>query len=85
MKMREKPGGLQIPAGGSVTLKPGGDHLMVMGLTKPVTAGDTVTVTLTLQGGQTTSFTATAKTFAGAEESYHSSSPATQRSSTASQ
>ncbi len=40
-----------IPAGGRVTFAPGGYHLMLMGLTKPLKAGDTVPVTLTFASG----------------------------------
>lgn len=39
-------GSLVIPANGKVELKPGGYHLMLMGLTEPLKAGDTITVTL---------------------------------------
>ncbi len=46
MKMRPVEGGLPIPAGGSVQLKPGGLHLMVMGLHDKVAEGDTLTLTL---------------------------------------
>jgi len=37
---------IPVPAGGSVTLQPGGLHLMFMGLTRNVTAGETIPVTL---------------------------------------
>lgn len=41
MRMREH-GQLQIPAGKPVELAPGGVHLMLMGLKKPLSAGDTL-------------------------------------------
>jgi periplasmic copper chaperone A len=47
MEMRELPDGLAIPAGGSVTLKPGGYHVMLIGLKKPLIAGQTLPLTLT--------------------------------------
>lgn len=47
MKMRELPDGLPIPAGETVTLQPGGYHLMFMDLTQPLTEGETIAVTLT--------------------------------------
>ena len=47
MKMRELPGGLPIEAGKSVSLAPGGYHLMLMGLKAPLKQGDKVPVTLT--------------------------------------
>jgi copper(I)-binding protein len=40
-----------IPAGGSVTFAPGGYHLMLVGLTKPVKVGDKVPATLTFASG----------------------------------
>jgi periplasmic copper chaperone A len=45
MKMRPLPG-LDIPAGQPVTLKPGGDHIMLMGLNQPLRAGQTFPLTL---------------------------------------
>ena len=47
MQMRELPSGLAIPAGGSVTLKPGGYHVMLIGLKKPLIAGQSLPLTLT--------------------------------------
>ena len=47
MQMRELPDGLPIPAGGSVVLKPGSYHVMLIGLKKPLTAGETFPLTLT--------------------------------------
>jgi copper(I)-binding protein len=49
MQMREVPDGLSIPAGGSVVLKPGSYHVMMIGLKKPLTAGDKFPVTLTFE------------------------------------
>jgi copper(I)-binding protein len=49
MRMREVEKGLEIPAGGSVTLAPGGYHLMMMGLKGPLKQGSTVPVTLTFE------------------------------------
>jgi periplasmic copper chaperone A len=47
MQMRQLGDGLPIPAGGSVTLKPGGYHVMLIGLNKPLTPGETFPLTLT--------------------------------------
>ncbi|MFD5561840.1 MULTISPECIES: copper chaperone PCu(A)C [Kitasatospora] len=69
--MRQKAGGFVIPANASHELKPGSDHVMLMGLTKAVKPGDEVTVTLTLDDGRTLKFTAVAKAFAGAKEDYN--------------
>lgn len=47
MQMREVTGGLAIPAGGSVALKPGSYHVMLMGLKEPLVAGQRFSLTLT--------------------------------------
>lgn len=70
--MREVRGGLVIPAGGTLELAPGGEHLMLMGLTAPVEAGQEVQFTLTFSDESTMSFTAAAKDFTGAQEHYES-------------
>ena len=48
-KMREISGGLPVPAGGSVVLKPGGYHVMLIDLNKPLKAGETFPVTLVFE------------------------------------
>ncbi|MGC5310516.1 copper chaperone PCu(A)C [Micromonospora zamorensis] len=70
MVMRQKQGGIVIKARGTHALEPGGDHLMLMDLTKPVQAGDELTFTLTFADGRTQQFRAVAKPFTGAQESY---------------
>ncbi|WP_328848430.1 copper chaperone PCu(A)C [Micromonospora zamorensis] len=70
MVMRPKQGGIVIKARGTHALEPGGDHLMLMSLTKPVKAGDELTFTLTFADGRTQQFRAVAKPFTGAQESY---------------
>ena len=50
MRMRALPDGLVLPAGTSVVLQPGGLHLMLLGLKRPLAAGDTVPVTLVVEG-----------------------------------
>ncbi len=47
MQMRQLADGLPIPAGGSVVLKPGSYHVMLIGLKKPLTPGETFPLTLT--------------------------------------
>jgi copper(I)-binding protein len=44
---------IAVPAGGTVALEPGGYHVMLMDLTKALAPGDTVTLTLTLEGAGT--------------------------------
>jgi copper(I)-binding protein len=48
--MRMRPVGMiDLPAGGAVQLQPGGLHLMLMGLNRPLNPGETVAVTLTFE------------------------------------
>lgn len=70
MQMQAKQGGFVIPAGGELALAPGANHLMLMGLTAPITAGTEVTFTLALAGGGSLDFTAVVKDFSGANENY---------------
>ncbi|MGI9252610.1 MAG: copper chaperone PCu(A)C, partial [Thermomicrobiales bacterium] len=49
MIMRPLADGLEIPADGSVELKPGSYHIMLLGLTSELTPGDTLDVTLTFE------------------------------------
>ena len=49
MKMRELTDGLEIPAGETVTLSPGGLHLMFMSLNQAFVEGETVPVTLVFE------------------------------------
>ena len=49
MMMGELREGLPLPSGEAVALKPGGNHLMLMGVTEPLVAGDTVPLTLTFE------------------------------------
>ena len=49
MKMRAVPG-IDIPAGKGAELKPGGFHVMLLDLKKQLKEGDTVPLTLVLEG-----------------------------------
>lgn len=49
MEMREIVGGLAIPAHKTVTLAPGGSHLMFLNLKHPLTRGETVKATLSFE------------------------------------
>lgn len=51
MKMRPVEGGLEVPAGGAVELKPGGLHLMLIGLKAPLSEGGSVPLTLIFDNG----------------------------------
>ena len=46
MKMRPVEGGLELPAGKAVELKPGGYHVMLMDLKTPLVKNTTIAVTL---------------------------------------
>lgn len=68
-KMQEKDGGFIIPAGGELTLEPGGDHIMLMKLKEGIEPGAEVTATLKTDVGDM-DVTVPAKEFAGAQEEY---------------
>ena len=70
MSMQEKKDGFTIPAGKSLSLEPGGDHIMVMGLTKPIKPGEEISLELVTADKQTIPVTAVAKDYSGAQESY---------------
>lgn len=46
MQMRTVPGGLHLPAGQAVVLKPGGSHVMLMDLKAPLLKGGSIALTL---------------------------------------
>ncbi|OGN45193.1 MAG: hypothetical protein A2623_11030 [Caulobacterales bacterium RIFCSPHIGHO2_01_FULL_70_19] len=46
MMMRPMENGLSLPEGRLIELEPGGDHIMVMGLTGPLEEGDSLELTL---------------------------------------
>ncbi len=50
MKMRALPNGLDLPAGKAVELKPGGFHVMLMDLKAPLKAGESVDLSLVVEG-----------------------------------
>lgn len=56
MKMRQVPG-LDLSAGKTTELKPGGHHVMLMDLKAPVAGGDTVRLTLTFEDAARKRFT----------------------------
>jgi copper(I)-binding protein len=49
MRMRQVTDGLEIPAGGTLALASGGNHLMLLGVKSPLKDGATVRLTLTFQ------------------------------------
>jgi hypothetical protein len=52
MGMQPVQGGLEIPANGSVTLKPGGYHIMLMKLTRELSVGTNIKLVLSFQSGK---------------------------------
>jgi copper(I)-binding protein len=59
MMMNELKEGLPLPAGETVALAPGGNHLMLLGVEEPLVAGDTVALTLTFESSSPVEVTAT--------------------------
>ena len=53
MRMRAVPGGLDLPAGKTVELKPGGYHVMLIDLKGQLKGGDVVPITLTFEDTKT--------------------------------
>jgi copper(I)-binding protein len=53
MRMRQLEDGLELPAGGEVTLKPGSFHVMLMDLKQPLKVGEKVPLTLNFKGAGT--------------------------------
>lgn len=49
MRMSEVPGGIEVPAGGAVTLERGGLHVMFMQLVDGLAAGDSFPATLVFE------------------------------------
>lgn len=73
--MQEKKGGLTIKAGESAELKPGGNHVMLMGMADGLVVGSEVRVTLKFADGQTLNVVAPVKVVNLEQEHYHSGSP----------
>ncbi|WP_175868395.1 copper chaperone PCu(A)C [Bartonella gabonensis] len=53
MKMEKLHNGIEIPGNGEITLKPGGDHIMFMGLSQPFKPGDKISAKLTFENAGT--------------------------------
>lgn len=70
MTMRQKEDGFPIPAGGELILEPGGNHIMLMDLAAPISAGQEITLTLEFSDGAEQDVTVSARDFMGGEEEY---------------
>jgi copper(I)-binding protein len=68
--MQKVEGGFTIAPGADRVLEPGGEHVMLMGMTQDLIAGDEVEVILTLADGTEIRVTAAVRDFAGAKEEY---------------
>jgi copper(I)-binding protein len=71
MVMREVAGGIPIAPGGGKLLAPGGYHVMLMGLTQQLAAGDEVDLTLHFSDGSSQEVTAPVKEYVEEEGHYH--------------
>ena len=58
MKMRERDGVIEIPAGETLMLKPGGLHMMFMGLGETMVPGEMREITLEFASGYKMTVTA---------------------------
>lgn len=74
MKMQPKDGGIVIAAGETVTLEPGGLHIMLMNLKSAILVGDKITFTIDLDGYEDQTVTWDAKTSLSGDEEYKPSS-----------
>lgn len=73
MRMREVKA-VDLPKGKTVSLEPGGFHIMLMNLKKPIAAGDVIPLTLVIESGgkqQTVEVKAEARAMGGAMRMQH--------------
>ncbi|WP_037164195.1 copper chaperone PCu(A)C [Rhodococcoides fascians] len=70
MVMKPKEGGFAVGAQETKVLQAGGDHIMLMDVTSPLTPGADTDITLTFEDGSSSTFTAQVREFAGAQENY---------------
>ena len=73
MRMRELKS-LDLPKGKAVSLEPGGYHIMLMNLNKPIAAGDVIPLMLVVESGgkqQTVEVKATARPMGGGMQHHH--------------
>jgi len=68
--MRQKSGGIVIPAGKTVTLQPGGLHVMIMDLKRAIRSGARVHFTFAFKGARSQTILLLAKPAAAGGENY---------------
>mgnify|MGYP002142141336 CR=1 FL=1 len=71
--MMEQKGGIAIKPGKSVTLQPGGLHVMLMGLKAPILAGDKFVFQWKFKGAKAQRMVLTARPAAAGDETYQPS------------
>lgn len=71
IRMSEHHEGVLIPAGGELSLKSGGDHLMFEGLTAPFKVGEPITGTLVFERAGRVPVTFTVEPIGGAPAAQH--------------
>ncbi len=69
--MQQTENGIKIAAGETVTLEPGGYHVMLMGLKRAIVAGDHVEFNFTFDNGHSEKFDLVAKVSDGGDETYN--------------
>ena len=62
---------IEVPAHGSVSLEPGGMHLMLFDPVQPLKAGDKVTFQLSLDGGASATVEAEVRNSGGMQDHSH--------------
>ena len=72
MKMRPLANGVDIPAGATVKLMPGGNHIMFMMLKKPLKEGEQSTAKLIFERAGEKEFTFAVKSIADTMKMKHS-------------
>jgi len=68
--MSQKSGGFKIAKGATLVLQPGGLHLMLMGLNRPILAGDSIVFTFKFMGAQARTLKLIAKPVVAGGEVY---------------
>ena len=74
MKMRELEGGLLIPAGKTVTLASGAEHIMLMGLSQPITKDSSYEIIFEFESAGTMTVPAGTISLSGGHSHSHSHS-----------
>lgn len=68
--MQEIKEGIEIHVGQTLVLQPGGKHVMLIDIVKPIVVGDKITFTFKFDKADSQTFTLTAKESEGGDETY---------------